>query len=129
MNVEAFENSYMLRILMLLLNYKGLIISKIAEIFGVKSRGGITNAINSLEDLELVTAPKDAAGRYCSLTTKGANIARKLSYVFDEDLEAISTPKGMYNKLQTILEKLGEGTVDQFIYNCINEKIKMHKAF
>lgn len=62
------------------------------------------------------------------LTEKGKEIARKLSYVFDLEKEVIALPKEKYDILQKILEKITEGTVEEFVLRSVIDKINKHKA-
>lgn len=127
MDAKEFENDYMIQIPILLLTYKELIISKIAEKFGVKSRGGITSTVDVLENMKLVKTHKDATGRYCSLTEKGEEIAEKLSLVFDESVKAFPIPNEQVKKLKKACEfkeikAQGIKTWEDFIKRAIEEK-------
>jgi len=60
--------------------------------------------------------------KFLELTEKGREVAYKLKLVFDDSVKVVPIPEKQYNKLQGILEKRGEETVEKFVLSCVLEK-------
>lgn len=87
-----------------------------------------------LEEMDLITKDEVRQGRkltiFHELTPKGEEIARKLSYVFDETKEVLAIDKELVENLERIKEAQKLASWQAVIYNEIQElKKKYHLLF
>ena len=108
-------------------------IAKEAKISIIKDALDITQhslyaSIEKLDANGFIIDDKQPTQRIIKITEKGELLAKKLSYVFDETKEIVSLPKEQYDLLKKVLEDKQEGEVENFVLNCVLEKIKKHKT-